>query len=705
MNILKELRNLASKNYTTWKQVDSHLQTLPDDPKNSFAGHVFQALSVEILKQIESADIKAIYNLDLDNVSHKLLSQYGIKKGDDKGVDLLLESNNNIAYGVQSKYRSKAKVLHFGELSTFTAHQRLPGHIIISNVINVGDMIKVQTKNLKLYLLDSLVGLSKDDWEAINSKILGNTTVKAYKPSYKPHQVKAVNNTVKMLKDEDRCQIIHPCGTGKTYVMAHLVATMEPKLTIVAVPSLALEKQTKDVLVKQLSNTPSFGKFLYGVVGSDDTVDKDNGDALTTEMGLCGLGVTTNYRDIATWIKQAKSEKSKLIIFTTYQSIDSVEKAVKKTAAKVGLVIADEAHKTATHKKSTYTRIHSSKLLPAAKRVYMTATPRVFSKDPAVQDVVYDMSDVKIFGKQSDYLSFKEAIDQKLLTDYQMVAVSVNNEEVMKYALERKYVNVDGTIADMEQIIGAIALHKARKKYKINHTISYHTSNKNAEKFSALYSTLFKNEAECFVVNGSMNAGARIDQLQDFEEAKSALVSNAKCLQEGVSMNAVDSILFGDPKSSAVDIIQSAGRPMRLHPGKELGTIIVPVFHEKEEDLEGAIESGSWKDVVSVLRALGSADERVQEWMMNVKSGNGERSGSGERNGLIVERMPIAFLDFDKKYIDNVGLSVIGKSKTVWTREMVEKLLKEKKFKSISEWIKFSPGSYDYARKQGIRVG
>ena len=416
--------------------------------------------------------------------------------------------------------------------------------------------------------------------------------------SPRKHQKKAIEFITKNLKA--RGQLIWPCGTGKTFTAIKIEESLNSSKSLVFVPSIALLSQFLDVWKTQTNHPKE-----YLCVCSDKDVDGDEAeyaDLLANE----GSRVTTDV-DI---IKKFVRGKERFIIFSTYQSSGRIAEA---NDIHYDFMICDEAHKTAGLKNFQFSIcLHDHKIM-AKQRLFMTATPRISSrkiKDKYV--TATSMDDENLYGPELVRMSFTEAIARKLLVDYKIQLVLINDSSLAD-AIEDDY--------ETFQVACNHALVKAKKDLGFHHTITFHKSIKRAEAFQEKQIELGVNALH---VNSKVPMDIRKERVEEFELADEAVLTNAKCLTEGIDIPICDSVMFVDKKNSIVDIVQAAGRPLRLYEGKELAHIIVPIWKDSSDQADESNHS----QIVGVLRALGDQDERIKSNIQDIMS----RANSGKRN-------------------------------------------------------------------------
>ena len=271
------------------------------------------------------------------------------------------------------------------------------------------------------------------------------------------------------------------------------------------------------------------------------------------------------------------------------------------------------------------------RLIKSERRLFATATPRVYKTGlkKAAEEFgveVVDMNDEKSFGKRFHTLTFGEAIKRDLLTDYRVLIVGVDNERIKEWIENRLLVATDtGLATDARSLAGQIGLLKAIKDWNLRRLISFHGRVKRAKEFSEDIIQVgewldddHRPSGNLWAdhVSGEMPTIARrqkLKRLKNLGKDEIGLLSNARCLSEGVDVPALDGVAFIDPRSSEIDIIQSVGRAIRLSDNKTMGTIVIPVFIEQTDNAEEALEASDFKPIWDVLEALKSHDDRLSD--------------------------------------------------------------------------------------------
>ena len=358
------------------------------------------------------------------------------------------------------------------------------------------------------------------------------------------------------------------------------------------------------------------------------------------------------------------------VIFSTYQSLPVVAEAIKETSFEFDFIFCDEAHKTAGVGKNKFSLVHDNNRVPSKRRLYSTATPRIV-KESLLKGLgddlkfAYDMNDPNIFGYEFYRMTFKEAIEEDILVDYKIVAIGINSDELKEYIEQRRF--VDSKIS-IDELANNYALEHIMNKYNANHGLTFHSRVKLAEEFAKRHSQLFKS-TNAFAVSGQQSTSNRNLVLEQFKNSQKAIVSNARCLTEGVDVPAIDLVYFCDPKNSKVDIVQAVGRALRKKEGKKIGLVVVPIYHTKKEEVEDSISASSFRNLLQVIRSLCDQDERLQDEINFLALGKGKRI-SNKINMVsissIEESDTILLEGFEDKLTKSLFDQIINKTSHNW---------------------------------------
>jgi superfamily II DNA or RNA helicase len=581
------------------------------------------------------------YNSDITRVW--LWDEWPRRWAADEGIDLVAEAHDKSLWAIQAKAYDPRYSIKKSDVDSFLSASARPEfsyRLLIATTNQIGKKAErtlQQQEKPAGRLLRADLERASVEWPASPDRL------RAPKPKPKkprPHQREALNAVVKCFKATDRGQLIMACGTGKTLVGLWALARLQSTRTLILLPSLSLLAQT---LREWTANAKE--PFSVLAVCSDETV---RGDSWTSHTSDLGRPVTTDPEDIAAFLRK----RGRRVVFATYQSSPRVKEAF--TLGRVpafDLAIADEAHRVAGALDTDFATILDADAIKARNRLFMTATPRFFTgrvkkKAKEAEHEIVGMRDIPHFGPEFHRLTFGEAIERDLLSDYQVVIVGVDNPTYREYAERGTFVFREGKKTDARTLAAHIALAKATKKYDLRRTISFHSRISRARQFSADFPEVVTwmpederpdGELVSDFVSGEMPSGqrdARLDQLRYLDDDQRGLLSNARCLSEGVDVPTLDGVAFIDPRRSQVDIVQSVGRAIRKAEDKTAGTIVLPVFIAEHEDPDGALDDSAFNHIWQVLRALRDHDDVLAEWLDRMRREIGRRGSISGDEGL-----------------------------------------------------------------------
>lgn len=569
---------------------------------------------------------------------------------EDMGIDLVARMADNSGYAaIQCKFYAENRNILRSDIQKFVndAVAKKFKHLMlaVAGAGHVGkkvhDLLKRSDEYYRVIDSDAMEN-SNIDWDAFGR---GQKNDKKQK-KLRPHQKRAVAAVCSGLNDADRGKLIMACGTGKTFTSLRIAEKIASNgLVLFVVPSLALMSQ----VVREWKNDSRIGVKAFAVC-SDEKVgrerSKNNDDIDLTPHNL-PFPATTNPGKISDIVKLSKTDEGMTVVFSTYHSIMVIEEAqMKNKMPEFDLIICDEAHRTAgsalksekaTDDESHFTRIHNCKLISGKKRLYMTATPKIYSnraKDDADRAEVelYSMDDPSKFGEVLFHYGFSKAVDDGVLTDYKVIVLEMSadivSNSIQEYTKESKEIDID----DATKIVGcykALAkknLHKEGKapmRRALAFCDSIIRSKQVADVFGHIVEEFNKFDSdssslgiESRHVDGTFNSEARAEVVhwlrRDPVGNQCKVLSNVRCLNEGVDVPELDAILFLHPRKRQVDVVQAVGRVMRRYPGKKMGYVILPVVIPAGVEAEAALNHNDRYQVVwQVLNALRSHDERL----------------------------------------------------------------------------------------------
>lgn len=582
----------------------------------------------------------------------------------DAGIDLVAETTTGEIHAIQCKLYAPEYRVQKGDIdSFFTASGKKPfaRRIIVSTT-------DLWSDHAEDALRDQQPPVTKIDLAALEASVLDWSSFAPKKPTalrrkkqLLPHQRTAREVVLAGLQDRDRGKLIMACGTGKTYTSLKIAEDLagKDKRVLFLVPSLALLSQTLTEWTQE-----SELRLQSFAVCSDSDVGKKrtkNDDTVQTFVHELQYPATTDPNRLAVEVKKRHDADHMSVIFATYHSIDVVHRAQKEhDLPAFDLIVCDEAHRTtgATFEgedESQFVRVHDAQYIRAKKRLYMTATPKIFgdtAKATAERDnvVLCSMDDERLYGPNLHVLTFSEAVKRGLLVDYKVIVLAVEEKHVSRRlqgllkdennelrvddaakivgcwkALAKKGLaeELSGDHTPMKRAVAFCQVIERQKNAKVHKVSSKHI----AQMFQAVVEAYQESETEqeaggeaglrCEAehVDGSMNASqkeAKIAWLKaSSQDDTCRILSNVRCLSEGVDVPSLDAVLFLTPRGSQVDVVQSVGRVMRNAPGKKRGYIVLPVVIPAGLEAHEALDKNdAYKVVWQVLQALRSHDDR-----------------------------------------------------------------------------------------------
>ncbi|CAM3952610.1 type ISP restriction/modification enzyme [Nocardia ninae] len=469
----------------------------------------------------------------------------------------------------------------------------------------------------------------------------------------RPHQREAIDDVFAGFADHNRGKLIMACGTGKTFTGLKIVERLQQEraaagmgdhtTVLFLVPSIALLSQTlREWSFETEVPMRGFAVCSDRKVGKQHTVGDDN-DMATYDLAL---PPTTDSDRLIQQMASVESTAGLTVVFSTYQSIATVAEAQQKGLARFDLILCDEAHRTtgvtlAGHDESAFVRVHDDTYIGADRRLYMTATPRIYNEDTKTDAknaaaLLASMDNEEMFGPEFHRLGFGKAVAQGLLTDYKVLILTIDEGVVAKTLQKGLASGSELNLDDAAKIIGCWnAMAKRTGTFAdgsgftqgetpMKRAVAFARSIADSKEIAARFNEVVDayDDADdtllhCEVdhVDGTFNTLERnrlLDWLkQDPGQNQARILSNARCLSEGVDVPSLDAVLFLHPRNSVVDVVQSVGRVMRLATGKNYGYIILPVAIPAGMPAEKALaDNQRFKTVWQVLQALRAHDDR-----------------------------------------------------------------------------------------------
>ncbi|AFW96512.1 type II restriction enzyme and methyltransferase subtype G [Anabaena sp. 90] len=596
----------------------------------------------------------------------------------DTGIDLVaVERYTGDYWAIQCKCYSPDQTVEKSDIDSFftaSGTNLFKQRMIISTTAKWSKHALAALKDQQIpVILATIHDLANSpiDWDKFSFKNPDHLELKP-KKQIRPHQQTALEKVLAGFKTGDRGKLIMACGTGKTFTALKIAENFprENNLILFLVPSISLLSQTlREWTAESDINFHSIAVCSDVNVGKNKKKSK-NDDLADITINDLAFPPTTNAEDIIKSYQsiQSKNQKDLTVIFSTYQSIQAISDAQKKGLPEFDLIICDEAHRTtgvtiSGEDESYFVRVHNQDFIKAKKRLYMTATPKVYHPDAKNQaqenDVLLcSMDDEDIYGKEFHRLGFGEAVSADLLSDYKVMVLAVDknfvNATFQQQISDGKYVlNLD----DKAKIIGCWnGLAKrilndeegddTEDKTPMKRAVAFCRTIEDSEKIVKLFAKNINDyqklnpedetilQCELQHVDGKQNALQRNEKLEWLKAEPlhsppsqggvrggniCRILSNARCLSEGVDVPALDAVIFFTPRNSVVDVVQSVGRVMRKAEGKKYGYIILPVSIAADIPPEIALKDNEYQVIWRVLQALRSHDERFNDTINKIE--------------------------------------------------------------------------------------
>ena len=657
----------------------------------------------------------------------------------DIGIDLVAQERHGGYCAIQCKCYAEDTRISKPALDSFisaSASELFTSRLIIDtggewgpNALRTIDPIKGKLRIIRYSDLES----SPFDWPDLSLQDPEQLTYKQRRFHLKDHQKEAFDDVINGFKESDRGKLIMACGTGKTFTalrIAEEIAGIAGRV-LYLVPSIGLLSQA----MREWSEQRGIDHSYVGIC-SDTHAGSTSEDASIQELKI---PVTTDPSSISHTLQNPDSDKM-TAVFCTYQSLPLIEKAQDEGAPPFDVIFCDEAHRTTGveapgDKTSPFVLVHDADRIRANKRLYMTATPRLYTEGAKTKAArhdteVFSMDEPEIYGPELHRLPFSKAVEIDELSDYKVVVLAISEREVNS-ALQgdTRAGGSDININDATKIVGCWrALQNPEYKEHGNHesvkplkrviafTNRISESKAMVKHWNDIVETAVERlpedqqpidfTCETKHVDGTdhaLNRKARLDWLKGEADGTCRILSNARCLSEGIDVPALDAVLFMTSRKSYVDIIQAVGRVMRKAPGKQYGYIVLPVAIPDGVDPAAALDDNErFSTVWGVLRALRSHDDRLNAEINRIDlnktlpdriifGGEGEETLTGQQMFLPIDIPPESILPKivekcgDRKYWESWAKDVAVIFGRIVGR--VENLLDNPENEALREWF------------------
>ena len=567
------------------------------------------------------------------------------RESGDIGVDIVAELADGSGYAaIQCKCYEPTTTLQKSHLNSFLAYTNpdFVERIVVSTTTDWSDKLLTLMKNqqppvqrLDLFRLEA----TTIDWDRYledETRPLQQRRTK----ELRPHQEAALSDVYAGFERHDRGKLIMACGTGKTFTALRAAEHLAGKggRVLFAAPSISLVNQS----LREWTAESRIRIRAFAVCSDSRVGEKDGDSARTYDLPI---PATTNAQRLAR--EASKDAPNHLtVVFSTYQSMQRIAEAQDAGMPAFDLVICDEAHRTTGallkgKELSNFLLVHEAEKIRAAKRLYMTATPRVYApnvKKKASENEVYlaSMDNVAQYGEEFHRLDFPTAVEQNLLSDYKVAVLVMSEEQVnLDYSEE---LGDAVAVGDVGRVIGCLnglaKLDHERRQFAddpapMQRAVAFSNKIDASKRFVDLVAQLQGEEdyqvrgvrMQAQHVDGKSGVLERAqklrwlgDQLQMQQQCH--ILSNARCLTEGIDVPSLDAVLFLQPRKSQIDVVQAVGRVMRRAEGKKWGYIILPIVVPAGEDPNAALDNNdAYAHVWEVLQALRSHDSRLDAWI------------------------------------------------------------------------------------------
>jgi predicted helicase len=593
------------------------------------------------------------------------------RDGADIGVDLVALNTDGTLTAIQCKFYAPTATLTKEDIDSFVAtsgKQLFTRRIIVATTdhwsTNAEKSLEGHAVPVERIGINDLDAMTVD-WSSYD--VANPTGLKARaRLQLRDHQIKAVEAVRAGFQDADRGKLIMACGTGKTFTALRIAEEHAGagKSVLFLAPSIALVAQS----LREWTAECEVPIRPFAVC-SDATAGKPIEGENATPHDLVVPPTTEPDALIAGGAHELDADEM-TVVFSTYQSIQVVADMQAATDHTFDLIVCDEAHRTAgvasvKGEDTAFALVHDNAVVPAAKRLYMTATPRLFK--PVAADaakeadaILASMDDPAFFGEEFHRLGFGEAVEKGLLADYRVLILTVDESSVSESFQELLSTNGELSLPDVARFVGCLsALAKlpgaagagfAGDEPKMQRAVAFWSNIADSERFAQQ----FEQVAEAYFdqleagpggedirplavptrhVDGTTKISSRRSDIRWLKETPPdgvcRVLTNAKCLTEGVDVPALDAVMFLTPRRSKIDIVQAVGRVMRKPPGKQLGYVILPIAITAGLDPATALDKNTDYDAVwEVLQALRAHDERFNAYINRIALGS-TKPGAG----------------------------------------------------------------------------
>lgn len=650
------------KNIKDFKSLEKRIEKISTKNASNLKGDIFEIFVQGLILNDANFNAKIVYP-SLKQTPPQIRKK--LKVGTvDKGIDGIFINHNDDIIPYQAKFRSLKELVDYGDTLKIEhqgkyASQR---YYFYNSKSITREFFDEEKKNIavgphELNKLESSFFKRFEDWFI------------SYKPPIKKrteidgYQQITIDRVSDEFKVSDRATIAMACGSGKSLISFWIAEKLHFKNIVVFLPSKALLKQIREEWLRE--------RYLHGVIEHISVFsEREASDYDAQEINQSELifKIVNKKEDINKFL--SRNTKNTKIVFCTYQSSPLLSSSMPKNFS-FNYGVFDEAHKTTSNKiikrgskqQFSWNMPLQEKFIKINKRLFMTATLRKtnfkIQNKLGYEQINFSMKNESQYGRVVDEFTFAKARKEGVICPVKVIVSIVTNEELHFKNISKTAVNIENESVKTEQVAHQIAIKQAIKKYNCKKIFTYHSRCEDAFSFTKNAPEGIKTHLpnfECAYIDGSMSLSDRDDIMQTFKDTKKGLISNARCLIEGVNIPAVDMVTFVSPKSSAVDIVQASGRAMRVRglKDKKYGYILLPIFVERfrGEKISRAINRTDFNVVLKFLKALSDYDETIKEEISFKVINYFRKKGRKQKQRKINK----------EKEIENTSLEFVGKS-------------------------------------------
>jgi superfamily II DNA or RNA helicase len=617
-------------------------------PTTKAKGDVFELLCAAFLRTDPRYAAELAHVWLLREVPHRLAKQLDLPKTDE-GIDGIAQTHDGDFWSFQCKYLddpqttlTKNALVGFSQLSLTNCKGITKAIVLHTSAAPIRKHKLLRISEVGLREWEALEG---KEWAAVASAAVRSRHPKPKPRTPRPHQAAAVKAIARHLKTHDRGRVLMACGSGKSLVGFWAQSALKARQVVVAVPSLSLLNQT---LREWATEWAARGETVrYTAVCGDESA-ADLGDSFVGHAYELGIDTYTDPKLIAERLKALRNTHH--VVFTTYQSSHKLAAAASRAKTVFDLAILDEAHKTVGQRGDRFTTLLDERKIRIGKRIAMTATERVLRGE---HDDVLSMDDPEMYGEVAFSYTFKEAIADGVICDYKVVTLAVSESRIRELIKNNANLLLKGKgHQDRARLAQDLAagelLAKGLDEFGVRHAISFHRSIAAASGFRDQWEAVGRLvdrrvHSAALHVSSKVSTGQRVQLLREFRESEAALITNARCLTEGVDVPNVDAVLFADPRRSTVDIVQAVGRALRKSAQKphKIGYVLLPVLVKDGQTVDQFLESSAFKEIGRVIATLSTHDERIAEEFRAHTGDARRRRGRNDSRILFTGDVPV----------------------------------------------------------------